>query len=119
MATELDIYLCDLREYLVIENATIPCMFLLGIPTLSGLLAVSRTPCPLDGFRLPILVTDEPTTGNYPPERAIEVCQSLGVKAYVIGVISSGNMFQSTLAEQTHGLFFPMPKGFSKTYPYQ
>ena len=69
--------------------------------------------------RVLLVLTDEPTTGNLAPEQALEVCQSLGIRAYVIGVNSPKSMFQSTLAKQTHGLFFLMPNGFSKTYPYQ
>jgi hypothetical protein len=35
--------------------------------------------------RILLILTDEPTTGKYPPERALSVCQSLGIRAYVIG----------------------------------
>ena len=69
--------------------------------------------------RFLIVLTDEPTTGNLAPEQALEVCRSLEIRAYVIGVNTLDNMFQSTLVKETHGLFFRMPKGFAKTYPYQ
>ena len=72
-----------------------------------------------NAHRFLIVLTDEPTTGNLAPEQALEVCQSLEIRAFVIGVDNSDTMFQSTLAKATHGLFFPMPKGFAKTYLYQ
>lgn len=68
--------------------------------------------------RLLLILTDEPTTGKYPPERALSVCQSLGVRAYVIGHPGPTD-FQKTLAEQTGGIFFTMPKHLNKTYPNQ
>ena len=72
-----------------------------------------------NAHRFLIVLTDEPTTGNLAPEQALEVCQSLEIRAFVIGVDRPDTIFQSTLAKETHGLFFPMPKGFAKTYPYQ
>ncbi|MCH8293791.1 VWA domain-containing protein [Candidatus Poribacteria bacterium] len=69
--------------------------------------------------RFILVLTDEPTTGNFPPERALGVCEKLNIRAYVIGTGSIDDSFQVTLAQQTGGQFFPMPKGFSKTYPYQ
>ena len=71
-----------------------------------------------DSRRFILVLTDEPTTGTVPPERAITLCQSLGVRAYVIGVPGKGD-FQWKLTEQTGGRFFPMPKHHSQTYPYQ
>ena len=68
--------------------------------------------------RILLILTDEPTTGKYSSERALDVCQSLGVRAYVIGHPRSDD-FQKTLVEQTGGIFFPMPKHLSKTYPNQ
>ena len=68
--------------------------------------------------RILFILTDEPTTGKYPPERALSVCQSLGVRAYVIGHPRAAD-FQKTLVEQTGGIFFTMPKHLSKTYPNQ
>ena len=68
--------------------------------------------------RFLLILTDEPTTGKYPPERALGVCQSLGIRAYVIGHPRSTD-FQKTLVEQTGGRFFTMPKHLSKTYPNQ
>ena len=68
--------------------------------------------------RFLLILTDEPTTGKYPPERALSVCQSLGVRAYIIGHPSEKD-FQKTLAEQTGGIFFTMPKHLNKTYPNQ
>ncbi len=71
-----------------------------------------------DSRRFILVLTDEPTTGTIPPERAIMLCQSLGVRAYVIGVPGKGD-FQWKLTKQTGGRFFPMPKHHSQTYPYQ
>lgn len=71
-----------------------------------------------DASRFILVLTDEPTTGVVPPERAIAVCQSLGVQAYVIGVPGKGD-FQWQLAKQTGGLFFRMPKHLRQAYPYQ
>ncbi|MCZ6678725.1 MAG: VWA domain-containing protein [Candidatus Poribacteria bacterium] len=68
--------------------------------------------------RFLLVLTDEPSTGSHPPEHAIEICQSLGVRAYVIGVPGKGD-FQWQLAQQTSGLFFRMPNHLSKTYPNQ
>ena len=71
-----------------------------------------------DASRFILVLTDEPTTGTVPPERAITLCQSLGVRAYVIGVPGKGD-FQWKLTKQTGGQFFPMPKHLPQTYPYQ
>ena len=71
-----------------------------------------------DASRFILVLTDEATTGTVPPERAITLCQSLGVRAYVIGVPREGD-FQLKLPKQTGGLFFRMPKHQSQTYPYQ
>ena len=68
--------------------------------------------------RFLLILTDEPTTGKYPPERAISLCQSLGIRAYVIGHPRATD-FQKALVEQTGGRFFTMPKHLSKTYPNQ
>ncbi len=71
-----------------------------------------------DASRFILVLTDEPTTGVVPPERAIAVCQSLGVRAYVIGVPGKGD-FQWQLTKQTGGLFFRMPKHLRQAYLYQ
>ena len=68
--------------------------------------------------RFILVLTDEPTTGTVPPEKAIALCQSLGLRAYVIGVPGKGD-FQWKLTKQTGGLFFRMPKHLRETYPYQ
>ena len=68
--------------------------------------------------RFLLILTDEPTTGTYPPERALRLCQSLGIRAYVIGHPGPTD-FQKTLAEQTGGRFFTMPKHLNRTYPNQ
>ena len=68
--------------------------------------------------RFLLVLTDEPSTGTVPPEQAIELCLSLGVKTYVIGVPREGD-FQSELPKRTGGLFFQMPKHHSQMYPYQ
>ena len=71
-----------------------------------------------DSCRFILVLTDEPTTGTVPLERAITLCQSLGIRAYVIGVPGKGDL-QWKLTKQTGGRFFPMPKHHSQTYPYQ
>lgn len=71
-----------------------------------------------DSRRFILVLTDEPTTGTIPPERAIMLCQSLGVRAYVIGVPGKGD-FQWKLTEQTGGRFFRMPKHLREPSPYQ
>ncbi len=81
-----------------------------------GLPKISFRP---DAIRIILVLTDEPTTGNYPPEQAIEVCQSLGIRAIVVGVDSRHETFQGSLVEQTGGAFYRMPKRFPKAYPYQ
>ena len=68
--------------------------------------------------RFLLILTDEPTTGKYPPERALSLCQSMGIRAYVIGHPGPTD-FQKTLAEKTGGRFFTMPKHLNKTYPNQ
>ncbi len=68
--------------------------------------------------RFLLILTDEPTTGKYPPERALHLCQSLGIRAYVIGHPGPTD-FQKKLAEQTGGRFFTMPKHLNRTYPNQ
>ena len=68
--------------------------------------------------RFLLILTDEPTTGTYPPERALRLCQSLGIRAYVIGHPGPTD-FQKTLAEQTGGRFFTMPKHLNKAFPNQ
>ena len=68
--------------------------------------------------RFLLILTDEPTTGKYPPERALGLCQSLGIRAYVIGHPGPTD-FQKKLAEQTGGRFFTMPKHLNRTYPNQ
>ena len=81
-----------------------------------GLPKISFRP---DATRIILVLTDEPTTGNYPPEQALEVCQSLGIRAIVVGVDSQHETFQAALVEQTGGVFYRMPKRLAKTYPYQ
>ena len=68
--------------------------------------------------RFLLILTDEPTTGKYPPERALRLCQSLGIRTYVIGHPGPTD-FQKKLAEQTGGHFFTMPKHLNRTYPNQ
>ena len=68
--------------------------------------------------RFLLILTDEPTTGKYPPERALRLCQSLGIRAYVIGHPGPTD-FQKALAEQTGGRFFTMPRHLNRTYPNQ
>ena len=68
--------------------------------------------------RFLLVLTDEPTTGTQTEEKALEVCQSLGITAYVIGHPDE-NDFQTTLAVETGGFFYTMPKHLDKTYPNQ
>ncbi len=68
--------------------------------------------------RFLLILTDEPTTGKYPPERALNLCQSLGIRAYIIGHPGPAD-FQKTLAEETGGRFFTMPKHLRQSYPNQ
>ena len=68
--------------------------------------------------RFLLILTDEPTTGKYPAERALSLCQSMGIRAYVIGHPGPTD-FQKTLAEKTGGRFFTMPKHLSEGYPNQ
>ena len=71
-----------------------------------------------DSRRFILVLTDEPTTGTVPPEGPIMLCQSLGVRAYVIGVPSKGD-FQWKLTKQTGGQFFRMPNYLRQPDPYQ
>ncbi len=71
-----------------------------------------------DSRRFILVLTDEPTTGTIPPERVIMLCQSLGVRAYVIGVPGKSD-FQWKLTKQTGGQFFPMPKHLRESNPDQ
>ena len=71
-----------------------------------------------DSRRFILVLTDEPTTGTVPPERAITLCQSLGLRAYVIGVPGKGD-FQWQLTKQTGGRFFRMPKHLRQSNPDQ
>ena len=71
-----------------------------------------------DASRFLLILTDEPTTGTVPTERALTLCQSLGVRAYVIGVPGKSD-FQWKLTKQSGGQFFRMPKPLLQTYPYQ
>ena len=64
-----------------------------------------------------LVLTDEPSTGSLTEDRAIEVCQSLGIRAYVIGHPTDD--FQLALAERTGGRLFTMSNHLSKSYPYQ
>ena len=68
--------------------------------------------------RFLLILTDEPTTGKYPPEDALNLCLSLGIRAYVIGHPGPTD-FQKALAEKTGGRFFTMPKHLNQTYPNQ
>ena len=64
-----------------------------------------------------LVLTDEPSTGSLTEDRAIEVCQSLGIRAYVIG--HPTDAFQLALAERTGGRLFTMSNHLNKRYPYQ
>lgn len=68
--------------------------------------------------RFLLILTDEPTTGKYPAEQALQLCESLNITAYVIGHPDPTD-FQTMLATQTKGFFFPMPNHLEKGYPNQ
>ncbi|MXV77077.1 VWA domain-containing protein [Candidatus Poribacteria bacterium] len=68
--------------------------------------------------RFLLVLTDEPTTGTQTEEKALEVCRSLGITAYIIGYPDE-NDFQTTLAVETGGFFYEMPKHLNKAYPNQ
>ena len=68
--------------------------------------------------RFLLILTDEPTTGKYPAERALNLCLSMGIRAYIIGHPGPTD-FQKTLAEKTGGRFFTMPKHLNQAYPNQ
>ena len=67
--------------------------------------------------RVLLVLTDEPSTGSLTEDRAIEVCQSLGIQAYVVG--HPTDAFQIALAEKTGGRLFAMSNHLNKRYPYQ
>ena len=67
--------------------------------------------------RVLLVLTDEPSTGSLTEDRAIEVCQSLGIQAYVVG--HPTDAFQLALAEKTGGRLFAMSNHLNKRYPYQ
>lgn len=67
--------------------------------------------------RVLLVLTDEPSTGSLTEDRAIEVCQSLGIQAYVVG--HPTDAFQLALVEQTGGRMFTMSNHLNKRYPYQ
>ena len=63
-----------------------------------------------DARRALLAFTDEPSTGSYPPEHAIEVCQALGIRAYVIGAIGDGSNFSIyTRSKNETGLLCQCP----------
>ena len=68
--------------------------------------------------RFLLILTDEPTTGKYPAEQALNMCKSYGITAYVIGHPQEDD-FQTKLAKETWGRFFTMPKHLDKEYPNQ
>ena len=68
--------------------------------------------------RFLLVLTDEPTTGKYSAEQALQLCHSFGITVYVIGYPEPID-FQTTLATQTGGIFFTMPKHLEKAYPNQ
>lgn len=68
--------------------------------------------------RFLLVLTDEPTTGTQTEAKALEVCRSLGITAYIIGYPDE-NDFQTTLAVETGGFIFEMPKHLNKAYPNQ
>ena len=55
-----------------------------------------------------ILVTDEATKGSYPITEVLSQCRSAGIKLDVIGV---DRTLDKALANQTGGLWFPIPGG--------
>ena len=68
--------------------------------------------------RFLLILTDEPTTGKYPPEKALNLCLSMGIRAYIIGHPGPTD-FQKMLAEKTGGRFFTMPRHLNEAFPNQ
>ena len=55
-----------------------------------------------------VIVTDEPSTGEYSPEAVINLCQEHGAKVSVIGTFDT---FQQKVAQETAGVWVPIPNG--------
>ena len=80
-----------------------------------------------DAKRVVFIITDEPSTGKYDVNEALNVCRSLNVQVDVLGPIPSGTTtrmamegyqlpgddFQSLAVNQTGGIFRPMPNSLA------
>ncbi|MFQ6044036.1 MAG: hypothetical protein ACE5PV_24545, partial [Candidatus Poribacteria bacterium] len=77
--------------------------------------------------RAVFIITDEPSTGNYDVDEALDVCRSLNVQVDVLGPLPSGatnrmvaegyqlpgDDFQSLAVNQTGGIFRVMPNSLA------
>jgi hypothetical protein len=61
-----------------------------------------------------ILVTDEPSTGEYSKDAVINMCLAAGATVSVIGVIDA---FQQEISEQTKSVWIPIPDGKATNDP--
>ncbi|MCZ6680214.1 MAG: VWA domain-containing protein [Candidatus Poribacteria bacterium] len=55
-----------------------------------------------------ILVTDEPSTGQTPPQAVVQLCFEAGAK---VGVVGTFDRFQQEVAMKTNGVWVPIPGG--------
>ena len=55
-----------------------------------------------------IIVTDEPSTGQYSPEAVIQLCLEKGARVSVVGTFDK---FQQQVTTETNGIWVPMPDG--------
>jgi len=83
--------------------------------------------------RFLIIITDEPSTGKYTTEQAIEICKAKSVQVYVIGALPEGidekdfqpgteiqsDDFQFRVVNETGGSFYPMPNSLKFPDPNQ
>jgi len=80
-----------------------------------------------DAKRVVFIITDEPSTGKYDVNEALNLCRSLNVQVDVLGPLPSGTTtrmategsqlpgydFQSLAVNQTGGIFRPMPNSLA------
>jgi len=83
--------------------------------------------------RFLIIITDEPSTGKYTTEQALEVCKEKSVQVFVIGALPEGideedfdpnakissDDFQFRVVNQTGGMFYPMSNSLKSALPEQ
>jgi hypothetical protein len=61
-----------------------------------------------------ILITDEPSTGEYSKDVVINMCLAVGATVNVIGTIDA---FQQEITAQTNGVWMPIPDGKTTNDP--